>query len=136
MSFKDWLEKQAQEAVPAEAAATLPAPPEADAEPDPFEGLVGKGEGGLGERSPFDAFLDSVEAERPADFVPTIKASEHHDWQIVRAAVYSQDHVVWLCAKCCRTVSVERDETLGQALEKISVREDCSLQVASEVMET
>lgn len=135
MSFKDWLDQQAKEAEPAPAA-TLPAPPEAPAEPDPFEGLVGKGEGGLGEKSPFDAFLDSVEAERPADFKETVKASEHHDWQIVRAAVYSQDHVEWLCSKCCRAVTVMREETLGQALERINVKEDCGMQLASEVMET
>jgi len=133
MSFKDWLDKQVSED-PA-VAPTDPAPA-VDAEPDPFAGLVGTSEGGLGVQSPFDAFLDSVEAEKPADFVPTVRTSEHHDWQIVRAAVYSEDHVVWLCSKCCRTVSVERDETLGQALEKINVQEDCGLQVTSEVMET
>lgn len=132
MSFKDWLDKQVSED-PA-TAPTDPAPV-ADAEPDPFAGLVGQSEGGLGERSPFDIFLDSVEAEKPADFVPTVRTSEHHDWQIVRAAVYSEDHVVWLCSKCCRTVSVERDETLRTALEKINVREDCGLQLAAEVMD-
>ncbi len=137
MSFKDWLagvqteeEKAAAEGKPEEPK------PEEPAEPDPLAHLIGKGEQGLGDPSPFDLFLDSVEAEKPADFVETVKASEHHDWQIVRQAVYSEDHVVWTCSKCCRTVSVERNETLGQALEKIQVREDCSLQVASEVMDT
>lgn len=133
MSFKAWLDQQAKDAeAPAPA---QPAPEEGPSEPDPFAGLVGTSDGGLGERSPFDAFLDQVEAERPADFEETVKPTEVHDWQIVRQAVYSEDHVVWTCSKCCRTVSVERDETLGQALEKINVKEDCGLQVTSEVMD-
>lgn len=137
MAFKDWLAGVEAEAAKEQVAAEKPPEPKPeDGPPDPYEHLVGKGEQGLGDPSPFDLFLDSVEAEKPADFVETVKASEHHDWQIVRQAVYSDDHVVWTCSKCCRTVSVERSETLGQALEKISVREDCSLQVASEVMDT
>jgi len=136
MAFKDWLATvEADSAAKASEEKAAEPKPEAGP-PDPLAHLIGSREEGLGERSPFDLFLDSVEAEKPADFVETVRASEHHDWQIVRQAVYSEDHVVWLCAKCCRTVSVERDETLAQALAKVSVREDCSLQVASEVMDT
>lgn len=127
MSFKDWLDKQARESP--SVAAALPA------EPDPFEGLIGRGEGGLGQQSPFDAFLERVEAEKPADFVETKKKSDSHDWQIVQAAVYSQDSVVWVCSKCCRTISVKRDETVSQALAQVNVNPDCSLQVTTDVMD-
>ena len=136
MAFKDWLAGVEAERAAEERAAAPAADPVEAGPPDSFEHLIGKGEQGLGDPSPFDLFLDQVEAERPADFVETVRASEHHDWQIKQAAVYSQDHVVWTCSKCCRTVSVERDETVGQALEKINVREDCSLQVAEEVQDS
>lgn len=116
----------------AQTAQTQPSP-DGPSELDPFAGLVGTYNGGLEEKSAFDAFLDQLEAEKPADFQET-RPPEAHDWQIVRQAVYSEDNVIWTCSKCCRTISVERTETLGEALKSIGVMEDCAMQVASDVM--
>ncbi len=141
MSFKDWLDKmEAEKAAENRPGRPEPAAPGEEAPPDPYAHLIGRAvaddEPGLGDRSRFDVFLDEVEAGKPEDFAPTIKASEHHDWQQVRAAVYSQDDVTWLCGKCCRSVSVRRDETVGAALERTGLKEDCSLQVVTEVQDT
>jgi hypothetical protein len=133
MSFKDWLDKQELEAEKsAESSEDLPKAEEND----PLARYIGRREErGLGEPSPFDLFLDEVEAQKPEGYVPPLKESEHHDWQIVRSAIYSEDHVVWMCSKCCRTVSVERDQTVKDALEAISVSPDCSIQLTKDVME-
>ena len=101
--------------------------------PDPYAHLIGRGEMPMEGLSAFDAFLDQVEAEKPEGWQPPAVATEHHDWKIVRQAIYSDDHVVWMCGKCCRTISIERTETLGEALDKIKVDMDCTKQLCEDL---
>jgi hypothetical protein len=121
---------------PAETAATEPAPPPVDAEDpnDPLAKYIGRGSGAE-EKSAFDAFLDGV-ADENKDFVPEPQPVELHDWGMVTKAIYSHDNCVWLCQRCARTVSVERGETLRDAMAKSNIREECATEVIAGVMET
>ncbi len=137
MSFDKWLEElKATEAAKTDPA---PAPDEKPAEPEPEDPLakyIGNREGRLGEPTEFERLLEQIEAEKPEDFAFTPSPPEQHEWVSQRDAKYSEDHAVWVCKKCIRTVHVGRAESVGTALERTGIRSDCSAQIVSEVQET
>ena len=104
---------------------------------DPYAHLVGH-TGPIQAASPFDAFLDQVEAEATEEekVVAEDKPFENHNWKAVRASLYEDDHDVWLCTKCFRQINVMRNQTLNQALDYHKVNPDCGVQIAAEVMES
>ena len=77
-----------------------------------------------------------IEAEKPEDFVFTPSPPEQHEWVSQRDAKYSEDHAVWVCKKCIRTVHVGRTESVGTALERTGISGDCATQIVSDVQIT
>lgn len=114
-------------------AATDPSPEAPAGPPDPYAHLIGHA-GPIQEKSPFDAFLDSMEA--PADLPAEDPKYEQHDWKTIQDAIFEDDHYVWRCQRCFRQVNVGRQETLEQACQKVNLNPNCGLQVAAEVMDT
>ena len=115
------------------------ASPEAEDGPDPNDPLakyIGRGRAMAEEKSKFDLFLDQVAADAPADFTPEPQPYELHQWDMVTKAIYSDDNCVWLCQRCARTVSVERNETLKQAIDKNNIRDECATEVMAGVHES
>jgi len=130
------MEEQKAAEASKEPAAETPAEVEVDlTEMDPLSKYIGTGAPLVGQ-SPFDAFLEGIEAEAPPEAHEYKKPYEEHDWKSVRATMFGSDHDVWRCQRCFRQVNVQRDETLAQALQKHNVHPDCSVQIAAEVMET
>jgi len=133
--FDKFLDNLGKEPAPAEAVPATPAEEVPAGPPDPLAHLIGHA-GPIQAKSPFDAFLDDVAADAPADLPETEVKYENHDWKAVRETLYEEDHDVWRCQRCYRQINVMRDETLNQAMTRQNLNPNCAIQVAAEVMET
>ena len=130
--FDDFL-KDLEKAPQPEAAPEATTEPSSDAPvgpPDPFAAYIGHA-GPIQAKSPFDAFLDA--ATEGVEVEPTDPDYVQHEWETIREAIYEDDHHVWRCKRCFRQLNVQREETLGQALAKYNVNENCGNQIATDI---
>jgi hypothetical protein len=98
--------------------------------PDPLAHLIGHS-GPIQAKSPFDAFLEAATAG--VELEPKDPDYVQHEWETIMEAIYEDDHHVWRCKRCFRQLNVQRDETLGQALVKYNVHENCGTQIAEDI---
>lgn len=106
--------------------------------PDPFAHLVGLQSDGSA-NDPFAAMLDGMLASEGMSKDDEVGEKnpepELHDWESDRETLYSSDTYTLTCRKCIRSVGVQRDETVAQAMQRHGVARDCSVQITAEVMD-
>lgn len=138
--FKDRLdellgvEKKAVEVhAPPDEDCTSTAPVELEEELDPPRA----------DKDPFSSMLDEVFADAGVDlekesrrkYDPSSGNLRAHDWCSERESIFSSDKYKFRCRRCFKWVTVEREQTIDDAMKQQDVNPDCAMAVITDTME-